>query len=112
MISMNDQTHVKGRSGSIDHVPALLAHLRLEWLLQHFPTRVVWAIYVCINGFITIGLLALLALLRAAPLSFHRSAQLRIYSFFLLWRRPRVRVIPSSVTQSDSSVVMPPLRLL
>ena len=49
MISMNDQTDVKGRSDSIDHVPALLFHLRLEWLLQHFPTRVVWAIYVCIK---------------------------------------------------------------
>ena len=70
MISMNDQTHVKGRSGSIDHVPALLAHLRLEWLLQHFPTRVVWAIYVCINGFITIGLLALLALVTGSPFVF------------------------------------------
>ena len=70
MISMNDQTHVKGRPGSIDHVPVLLAHLRLEWLLQHFPTRVVWAIYVCINGFITIGLLALLALLTGSPFVF------------------------------------------
>jgi len=67
---MNDQTDVKGRSGSIDHVPALLAHLRLTWLLQHFPTRVVWAIYVCINGFITIGLLALLALLTGSPFVF------------------------------------------
>ena len=67
---MNDQTDVKGRSGSIDHVPALLAHLRLRWLLQHFPTRVVWAIYVCINGFITIGLLALLALLTGSPFVF------------------------------------------
>lgn len=67
---MNDQTDEKGRSGSIDHVPALLAHLRLKWLLQHFPTRVVWAIYVCINGFITIGLLALLALLTGSPFVF------------------------------------------
>ncbi len=67
---MNDQTDVKGRSGSIDHVPALLAHLRLRWLLQHFPARVVWAIYVCINGFITIGLLALLALLTGSPFVF------------------------------------------
>ncbi|MGD1064294.1 MAG: HPP family protein [Terracidiphilus sp.] len=48
----------------------LLAHLRLEWLLQHFPARVVWAIYVCINGFITIGLLALLALLTGSPFVF------------------------------------------
>jgi CBS-domain-containing membrane protein len=48
----------------------LLAHLRLEWLLQHFPTRVVWAVYVCINGFITIGLLALLAIFTGSPFVF------------------------------------------
>jgi CBS domain-containing membrane protein len=67
---MNNQNQVNGRSGSIEHVSVLLAHLRLEWLLQHFPTRVVWAIYVCINGFITIGLLALLALLTGSPFVF------------------------------------------
>ena len=70
MISMNDQNSANGSSGSIEHVPVLLAHLRLEWLLQHFPTRVVWAIYVCFNGFITIGLLALLALLTGSPFVF------------------------------------------
>ena len=53
-----------------EHVPVLLARLRLDWLLQHFPARVVWAIYVCINGFITIGLLALLALLTGSPFVF------------------------------------------
>jgi len=70
MISMNDQSSANGSPGSIEHVSVLLAHLRLEWLLQHFPTRVVWAIYVCINGFITIGLLALLALLTGSPFVF------------------------------------------
>lgn len=70
MISMNNQNSAKGTPGSIEHVPVLLAHLRLEWLLQHFPTRVVWAIYVCINGFITIGLLALLALFTGSPFVF------------------------------------------
>ena len=70
MISMNDRNHANGKSGGIEHVAALLAHLRLEWLLQHFPARVVWAIYVCINGFITIGLLALLALLTDSPFVF------------------------------------------
>ena len=70
MTSMNNQNQVNGRSASIEHVSVLLAHLRLEWLLQHFPTRVVWAIYVCINGFITIGLLALLALLTGSPFVF------------------------------------------
>ena len=67
---MSNQNHVNGRSGSIEHVSVLLTHLRLEWLLQHFPTRVVWAIYVCINGFITIGLLALLALVTGSPFVF------------------------------------------
>ena len=70
MISMNNQNQVNGSSGSIEHVSVLLAHLRLEWFLQHFPARVVWAIYVCINGFITIGLLALLALLTGSPFVF------------------------------------------
>ncbi len=70
MTSMNNQSFANRRSGSIEHVSVLLAHLRLEWLLQHFPTRVVWAIYVCINCFITIGLLALLALLTGSPFIF------------------------------------------
>jgi len=67
---MNDRNPATGSPGGIEHVPMLLAHLRLEWLLQHFPARVVWAIYVFINGFITIGLLALLALLTGSPFVF------------------------------------------
>jgi CBS domain-containing membrane protein len=54
----------------LDHVGLLLAHLRLDWLLKHFPPRLVWAIYVCINGFITIGMLALVALLTGSPFVF------------------------------------------
>ena len=46
------------------------AHMRMEWLLQHFPPRLVWAVYVCVNGFITIGLLGLLALLTGSPFVF------------------------------------------
>jgi CBS domain-containing membrane protein len=53
-----------------EHVGVLLTHLRLEWLLQHFPPRLVWAVYVCINGFVTIGLLALLALATGSPFVF------------------------------------------
>jgi CBS-domain-containing membrane protein len=53
-----------------EHVGVLLAHMRLEWLLQHFPPRLVWAVYVCVNSFITIGLLALLALLTGSPFVF------------------------------------------
>ncbi len=58
-----------GRS-SFDHVSVLLAHLRLKWLLRHFSPRLVWAAYVCINSFITIGLLALLALVTGSPFVF------------------------------------------
>ena len=53
-----------------DHVGVLLAHMRLEWLLQHFQSRLVRAVYVCINGFITIGLLAFLVLLTGSPFVF------------------------------------------
>jgi CBS domain-containing membrane protein len=52
------------------HVGILLTHMRMEWLLRHFPPRLVWAVYVCVNGFITIGLLGLLALLTGSPFVF------------------------------------------
>jgi CBS domain-containing membrane protein len=70
MTSMDKQNHVSVTRGSFEHVGALLAHMRLEWLLQHFPPCLVWAVYVCVNGFITIGLLALLALLTGSPFVF------------------------------------------
>src|SRR5665213_4064443 len=53
-----------------EHVGILLTHMRMEWLLQHFPPRLVWAVYVSANGFITIGLLALFALLTGSPFVF------------------------------------------
>jgi CBS-domain-containing membrane protein len=56
--------------GNFDHVGVLLAHLRLGWLLQHFSPRLVWTAYVCVNCFITIGLLALLALVTGSPFVF------------------------------------------
>ncbi len=57
-------------TSSFEHVGMLLEHLRMEWLLRHFPARLVWAVYVCVNGFITIGLLGLLALLTGSPFVF------------------------------------------
>jgi CBS-domain-containing membrane protein len=48
----------------------LLSRLRLDWLLRHFPPRFVMAVYVFINGFITIALLALLALVSREPFVF------------------------------------------
>ena len=53
-----------------EHVVVLLTHLRMVWLLKHLPPRLVWAMYVGINGFVTIGLLALLALVTGSPFIF------------------------------------------
>ena len=53
-----------------DHILSLLRRLRLDWLLHHFPPRLVQSLYVFVNGFVTIGLLALLALLSHNPFVF------------------------------------------
>lgn len=53
-----------------EHVAVLLEHLRLRWLLRHFPARFVWSAYVCVNGFVSIALLALLALITGSPFVF------------------------------------------
>lgn len=52
------------------YIHSLLCRLRLDWLLAHFPPRLVRALYVFINGFITIAVLALLALISHNPFVF------------------------------------------
>jgi CBS domain-containing membrane protein len=53
-----------------DHVFSFFRKLRLDWLLLHFPPRIVRSVYVFVNGFITIGVLALLALVSRNPFVF------------------------------------------
>jgi CBS domain-containing membrane protein len=53
-----------------EHVALFLTHLRMAWLLKHLPPRFVWSVYVGINGFVTIGLLGLLALVTGSPFVF------------------------------------------
>src|SRR3984893_7233494 len=53
-----------------DHVISLLRRVRLDWVLHHFPPRLVRSVYVFVNGFITIGVLALLALVSRNPFVF------------------------------------------
>ncbi|HZL25631.1 MAG TPA: HPP family protein [Acidobacteriaceae bacterium] len=65
-----EQSHPNIEQRSLEHVGVLLTHLRLKWLLQHFPPRLVWAVYVCVNGFVTIAILALLALFTGSPFVF------------------------------------------
>jgi hypothetical protein len=52
------------------HVAALLGHLGLEWLLHRFSPRLVWSLYVFIDGFITIAILSFLAFLTRSPFVF------------------------------------------
>ncbi|MGH9686716.1 MAG: HPP family protein [Candidatus Acidiferrales bacterium] len=53
-----------------DHIFSFFRRLRLDWLLLHFPPRIVRSVYVFVNGFITIGVLALLALVSRNPFVF------------------------------------------
>lgn len=48
----------------------LVHRLRLDSLLRRFPPRVVWAVFVFINGFVTIAVLAVLALIFQSPFLF------------------------------------------
>lgn len=48
----------------------LIARLRLTRLLGRFPERPIWALFMLINGFITIALLAALAMLTGVPIVF------------------------------------------
>ena len=48
----------------------LIARFRLGRLLARFPGRPVWAAFMLVNGFITIGILAALAMLTRAPFVF------------------------------------------
>jgi len=70
MTLANQPQDARAEHNGFEHVGVLLAHTRMEWLLQHFPPRLVWAVYVCANGFITIGLLGLLALFTGSPFVF------------------------------------------
>lgn len=57
-------------SPGANHILSLLRKLRLNWLLLHFPPRLVRSIYVFVNGFVTIAVLALLALVSRNPFVF------------------------------------------
>ncbi|MGH9342448.1 MAG: HPP family protein [Terriglobia bacterium] len=59
-----------GSNGGLDHVAVLLGRLRMAWLLRRFPPRSVWSLYIFVNGFLTIALLALLAVLTGSPFVF------------------------------------------
>jgi len=55
---------------SADHIVSFFQKLRLDWLLLRFPPRLVRSVYVFVNGFVTIGMLAVLALVSRNPFVF------------------------------------------
>jgi CBS-domain-containing membrane protein len=60
---------VQEQSGA-DYILSVLKRARLDWLLHHFPARLVLSVYVFVNGFVTIGVLAVLALVSRNPFVF------------------------------------------
>jgi CBS domain-containing membrane protein len=56
--------------GGNRYIATVLARLRLAGLLSRWPAKLVWALYTFVNGFLTIGLLAVLAVLTHNPFVF------------------------------------------
>lgn len=67
---MRNSDSIAPERARTDHILSLLRRLRFNWLLQHSPERLVRSIYVFVNGFITIAVLALLALVSRNPFVF------------------------------------------
>ena len=65
----NPDSRAEGQADA-DHIFSFFRRLRLDWLLSHFPPRLVRSTYVFVNGFVTIALLALLALVSRNPFVF------------------------------------------
>ncbi len=51
-------------------IRGIVRRLRMQWLLEHFDERKVWAAFMFVNGFITIELLAVVALATGTPFVF------------------------------------------
>ena len=89
----------QGHAGS-DHILSLLRRLRLDSLLQHFPPRLVRSVYVFVNGFVTIAVLALLALVSRNPFVFPSlgpTAYLLFFSPLAKASSPRNTILGHSV---------------
>lgn len=58
------------RAHDLEHVVALFERAGVGRLVRRLPKRVVWAGYVLVNGFLSIALLALLAVVTGVPFVF------------------------------------------
>ena len=57
-------------AGAPEVVPGLVARMRLTRLLARFPERPIWAAFVFVNGFVSIAMLAALAMITRTPFVF------------------------------------------
>jgi CBS-domain-containing membrane protein len=60
----------------------LVTRFRMKGLLRHFPERVIWACFVFVNGFITIGILSIVAMITQSPFIFPSVGPSAFLSFF------------------------------
>ena len=75
MADAKDRTHAPDDPAALEVLPpditrGLVARFRLGRLLARFPERPVWAAFMLVNGFVTIGILAGLAMVTRAPFVF------------------------------------------
>jgi hypothetical protein len=80
--------------------------VRLTWPPDSFPPRLVRAAYVFVNGFLTIALLALLAVLTQSLFVFSSLGPRRISYLLHPWQTTLAREIHFWVMQSVSSAAM------
>lgn len=63
-------------------VRGLVSHLRLAWLLDRFSERPMWALFMFINGFVTIAILAGVAMISHTPFVFPSLGPTAILLFY------------------------------
>lgn len=71
------------RAHDLEHVEQLFERLGLGGIVRHMPPVALWAMYVFVNGFLSIGLLALLAIATGVPFVFPSVGPTAYHIFFL-----------------------------
>ncbi len=71
------------RAHDLEHVEQLFERLGLKRVVRHMPPVALWATYVFVNGFLSIALLALLAIATGVPFVFPSVGPTAYQLFFL-----------------------------
>lgn len=68
--------------GPAGHPVPVIERLRLRYLLKRYPARAVWALFVFINGFVTIAILGAVAVVSKTPFVFPSLGPTALLLFF------------------------------